>query len=98
MQNELILADGKVGFMEAEPEPKTFLSVESIEKVYMKEPSGDDIELSDYPLYHTLFELSTTKKVYERQAYNILELFGDFGGFNDAMITLVGLVSSFYSA
>ena len=62
MQNELTLADGKVGFMEEEPEPKTFLSIESLEKVYIQEPSGDLTDLKDYPTFETLFELSTKKK------------------------------------
>ena len=45
MQNELTLKDGKVGFMEEEPEPKTFLSIDRIEKVFLKEPSGNYSEL-----------------------------------------------------
>ena len=84
--------------MEEEPEPKTFLSIESINKAYIKEPTGNFTDLQDYPTFETLFQLSTSKKAYERQAYTILELLGDFGGFNDAMVMLVGLVVSFYNA
>ena len=80
--------------MQEPAEPKTFLSVASKEKVYF-EPTG---ELKDYPTYETLYELSTKKKSYEREAYTILELLGDFGGFNDALLMLVGLVTSFYSS
>ena len=95
MQNELTLEDGSVGFLEEEAQPKTFLSIDSIVKNYINEPEGD---LKDYPTFETLFELGTRKKYYKRQAYTILELLGDFGGFNDALFMLIGLVSSFYGA
>ena len=84
--------------MEEEPEPKTFLSIDSVEKVYIAEQSVFNTDLINYPTYETHFELSTSKKEYEREAYTILELLGDFGGFNDGLFMLVGLVSSFYSA
>ena len=84
--------------MEQEPEPKTFLSIDSIEKITIAEPSGKYIDLKDYPTYDTLFELSTSKKEYVREAYTFLTLLGDFGGFNDALVMLVGILSSFYSA
>lgn len=95
MQNELTLKDGSVGFLEEEAEPKTFLSIDSIEKVYINEPEGD---LKDYPTFEATFKLNTRKRYYERNAYTFLELLGDFGGFNDALFMLVGLVSSFYGA
>ena len=98
MQNELTLKDGQVGFMKEEPEPKTFLSIDSIEKVYIVEQSIYNTDLINYPTYETHFELSTSKKEYEREAYTILELLGDFGGFNDALLLLVGIISSFYSS
>jgi len=35
---------------------------------------------------------------YERRAYNLLDLFGAFGGFKDAIVTILGLFVSSYSA
>ena len=98
MQNELNLKDGSIGFMEEEPEPLTFLSIDKIEKIYLKEPQGDKPEIYDYPHYEILYELSTSKTEYVREAYTFLTLLGDFGGFNGSVVMLVSIVSSFYSA
>ena len=36
--------------------------------------------------------------VYEREAYTILNLLGDFGGFTDALVLIISLFTSVYSA
>ena len=41
--------------------------------------------------------MGQNKNVFQREAYTILGLLGDFGGFADALVLIVGLVGSFYS-
>ena len=42
--------------------------------------------------------MGNNKSVYKREAYTILSLLGDFGGFTDALVLLVGVFASVYSA
>ena len=42
--------------------------------------------------------MGDNKSIYKRQAYTILSLLGDFGGFTDALVLLVGIFASTYSA
>ena len=95
MQNELALYDGKIGFLDEEGDPQTFLSIESYEKVYFEEPAG---ELKDYPTYEFKFVMGNKKAYYTREAYTFFELLGDFGGFNDSILMIVGLLTSFYGS
>ena len=52
----------------------------------------------DYPNYEQLFHLGARKTYYTRQAYTILDLLGDFGGFNEALYLFAGLLTSFYGS
>ena len=42
--------------------------------------------------------MGDNKSIYKRQAYTILSLLGDFGGFVDALVLLLGLFAHFYNA
>ena len=42
--------------------------------------------------------MSNKKNFYSRSAYTFLTLLGDFGGFNDAIVFLISLFMSSYSA
>ena len=42
--------------------------------------------------------MGNIKSVYSREAYTILSLLGDFGGFTDALVLIISLFTSFYSA
>ena len=42
--------------------------------------------------------MGDNKSIYKREAYTILSLLGDFGGFTDALHLIIGLFASFYSA
>ena len=42
--------------------------------------------------------LDDSKVNYERQAYSFFQLLGDFGGFNDALIFLVGNFTALYGS
>ena len=42
-------------------------------------------------------ELSNKKYSYNRRAYTILDLLGDFGGFNDAILMICGVFMKYYS-
>ena len=44
------------------------------------------------------FEMSANKSVYSREAYTLLNLLGDFGGFADALLLIIGGLTSLYSA
>ena len=42
--------------------------------------------------------MSNKKNFYSRSAYTFLTLLGDFGGFNDAIVYLISIFMSVYSA
>ena len=42
--------------------------------------------------------MSKNKSIYKREAYTILSLLGDFGGFTDALALIIGLFTSYYSS
>ena len=42
--------------------------------------------------------MGNNKSVFKREAYTILSLLGDFGGFADALALLIGLNAFHYSA
>ena len=42
--------------------------------------------------------MSDNKSIYKREAYTILSLLGDFGGFTDALTLIIGTFTSVYSA
>ena len=42
--------------------------------------------------------MGDNKSIYKRQAYTILSLLGDFGGFTDALVLLISIFASTYSA
>ena len=86
-QNEAILEDASIGFLEAGAEPINFLSVNSI----------NDLPLTDHP-YQIEISLTNEKNFYQRKAYTFLTLLGDFGGFNDAIIFLINAFMGIYSA
>ena len=48
--------------------------------------------------YEVMLKMGDNKSIYKREAYTLLSLLGDFGGFADALTLLIGLLSSFYSA
>ena len=41
--------------------------------------------------------MGDNKSIYKREAYTVLNLLGDFGGFSDALALIFGLFFSFYS-
>ena len=43
-------------------------------------------------------KLTNKKNYFERKAYTLLDILGDFGGFNDAIVFLVSSVMGIYSA
>ena len=43
-------------------------------------------------------QMGSNKSIYKREAYTVLNLIGDFGGFTDALALIFGLLVSFYSA
>ena len=48
--------------------------------------------------HHYYFKMGDNKSIYKREAYTILSLLGDFGGFTDALALIIGLFVSFYSS
>ena len=87
-QNEAILQDTLIGFLESEAEPVHFLSVDR----------RTNIELNNKQIFEMKFSLTTEKNFYERTAYTLLDVLGDFGGFNDAIVFLISSVMGIYSA
>ena len=76
-----------------------FLSLDYTSRRYIREPikrpGFDDVEL---PFYGANFFLTPNKVIQSRQAYTFMGLLGDFGGFNDALLLILGLVGSLYSS
>ena len=77
-----------VGFLEKTAEPVTFLTVGEIKNyvAYNRSVAG------------FIIEMSQKKNFYTRNAYTLLSLLGDFGGFNDAIVFLISILMSSYSA
>lgn len=92
-QNELIVSDGKIGFLEPEQEPINFLTIDDIEYDY---PVED--QTAGLPQMQALIRMGNNKSIYQREAYSFLSLMGDFGGFTDAIFMLFGLFASSFSA
>ena len=79
-----------MGFLEEESDPINFLS---IDRIYSKLPA-----VNTPNLFYFFLKMGNNKSIYKREAYTILSLLGDFGGFTDALVLLVGTFTSFYSA
>ena len=77
-----------LGFMEPEAEPEHFLSIDDI-----KLNQSDDPDFSGFSI-----QITNNRNVYKRTAYSLLGVLGDFGGFNDAIVFLISLFMSSYSA
>lgn len=93
-QNEAVLKDTRIGFLEAEAESEYFLSIEYTENFPIS-PLKKDSWWTD-PAF--LITLSNNKNYYERKAYTLLDVLGDFGGFNDAIVFLIHSFMGVYSA
>ena len=63
---------------------------------YPDKNSSKDPQL--YPALDVIIQMGDNKSIYKRQAYTILSLLGDFGGFVDALVLLLGLFARFYGA
>ena len=50
------------------------------------------------PKLKAYFTLSSNKTYSRRKAYTILNLLSDFGGFNDALFFILGILSTSYAA
>ena len=86
--NEVTLHDGSIGLFEKEVMTQKYFSLE--EKTFYELDEDDEWEF--------VFRLSDSKKFETRQAYTLLELLGDFGGFNDAIYFLISFPMSFYTS
>ena len=92
--------DGWIGAFEKEEE-HSFLSVDKIEKVYAKnekEPIVDASGSFQPPEIRFVISQARSKYVYSRQAYTILAVMGDFGGFNDALVLICSALMGLYSS
>ena len=96
-QNELTQSDGIIGAFQSESEPIKFLTNSSFERVILP-ATANWRDGKDYPEFQVVLEMSNIKHIHKREAYTFFDLIGDFGGFNDAMFLLIGLVITFYSA
>ena len=93
-QNEVTLHDAQIGLFDQEAETQKYLTFGDIRRA-----DTEDLGLGFPPDKWTLkFELSQDKKVESRKAYTLLQLLGDFGGFNDAIYFLLSLPMGFYSS
>ena len=93
-QNELVLNDGQLGFLKAgDADPINFLSVDKIIK-----PHVDIDNPKHLPNISLEIRMGDSKSVYKREAYTLLDLLGDFGGFTDAILLIIRFITSFYSA
>ena len=89
--NEVTLQDNVVGIFESAAQTQQYLSVEETF-------ATDVFYFRDYKYdYGLKITLSENKRVESRQAYTVLDLLGDFGGFNDAIYFLVSLPMGYYS-
>ena len=87
-ENEFIDHRDKFGFVNQEPEPYKFLSLDYFEKIDHNENTG----------FVVRFFLSSRKNYIERQVYTFFTLLGDFGGFNGAIVMFPSYLMSLYSS
>ena len=98
------MSDNRFSFFAAEQESLNFLSIDSITNKIVHNENSIQLanfrgDINEYllPVLEMNIHLSEVKNIKERQAYTILSLLGDFGGFNDAIFSVFGLIMSFYS-
>lgn len=82
--------------MQDEGETVSFLSTNYLNRSYLRQAllNAND----EYPNLTANFFLTTDKIVQMRQAYTFMALLGDFGGFNDALILILGTLMAVYSS
>ena len=81
-----------IGIVESDVEPFGFLSTRSFTSTLTKSETGL------LPRFVLEVSLGDTKKVYERTAYTLFTLLGDFGGFNGAIIIFPAYLMSQFSS
>ena len=91
------------GVFPGEADKHEFLKTEGIAERYGlvdNKNLNNKLENGNYALFgiSILLELSKTMITYERSPYTCLDLLGDFGGFNDGIYLVVGLLMSYYSS
>lgn len=69
------------------------MTIDSQETLYLTSEGVDKQKNTGFAI-----KLSDKKSYFSRSAYTFLTLLGDFGGFNDALIFLISLFMSSYSA
>ena len=81
---------------QAESDPTTFLSTSKIERDYRIMPKfrGN----VTYPYLNIEIKMTDRQVLHSRQAYNVLDLLGDFGGFNGSVFMLFSFVTTAYSS
>ena len=88
--NEFINYDDYFGLFNQDPEPYNYLVVEN------------DVYSSTYfdgrPRAEFRFVLSDIKRTQERKFYTLMQLIGDVGGFNSAIVLFPTVIMGFYSA
>ena len=83
-----------------EPEENEWLTLDSIVPTYsLVSDNRKIIGNGSYKLFGLSLDIQMSdKKVeYERRSYTILDLLGDFGGFNGSLAMIFGFFLSYYS-
>lgn len=89
------MSDGRIGFLdEASQDPITFLSIDEIQTLPYAYENDDTVR----PNFEVSFLMGDNKSLYVREAYTVLSLLGDFGGFTDALTLIAGIFTSVYSS
>ena len=96
-QNEVVLDDNQIGFLSEEEEPLKFLNFDYKEKDYFHEKNPLSPSIDEF-YYEAWLLMSESVSYSERRAYTFMDLLGDFGGFNDAIVFIVSSVFASYGA
>ena len=100
-KNEMVLKDSRFSILKDSEQTESFLSANTIyESILMNDDSPVISKFRQQytlPAYHLEIALDDNMYYSERQAYGVLTLLGDFGGFNDAIFMVVGALIGYYS-
>ena len=86
-----------IGMFPPEPEEFNWLTIDSvIQKTALVRDKSFMLGNGSYTLFELqyTFKMSDKKVTYSRRSYSMLDLLGDFGGFNGSIALILGFIMS----
>ena len=99
-QNEGIFEDDVIGMFRPEPGEFNWLTIDSVvPKTAFVNDKSFILGNGSYTLFDLqyTFKMSDKKITYLRRSYSLLDLLGNFGGFNGSITMILGFIMSYYA-